>query len=240
MQRDARLAVAQGAALDLADPRSWLPMRPYRGRRTFEIADPILEPFWSGVRVIAHVASRSADPLDHEVEIFEELGADVASDLPGLRDALAGSVTAFDAVIDGVISRQVAIGGVGAANVPEMRGRPGLLLGSDVDLEVVPRGASAEEGEAPDGLIALDLLRVDGTPLLDVPLLERKRLLESAVSPGELVRTSVYVRPPIDTWLSTWKSLGLRGGILKASNSRYLPGQDTIEWRIVERVGGRS
>ena len=88
-----------------------------------------------------------------------------------------------------------------------------------------------------DGFIAVDLLRVDGTSLLDVPLLERKRLLESVVAPGPLVRTSTHVRPPIDSWIATWKSLGLRGGILKAANSRYVPGDRHIEWRLVERLG---
>jgi ATP-dependent DNA ligase len=212
-------------------------MRPYRGRRTFEIHDPVLEPFWSGVRVVAHIAPRVSGSIDLDVALIEELGADVAGELPALRDAVARSVIAFDAVIDGVISRQVAIDGVGAAIVPEMHGRPGLFLGSRVDLDVVPRGPTADLIEPADGFIALDLLRVDGTSLLDVPLLERKRLLESIISQGDLVRTSVHVRPPIDTWIATWKSLGLRGGILKAANSRYLPGQDTTEWRIVERVG---
>jgi hypothetical protein len=51
------------------------------------------------------------------------------------------------------------------------------------------------------------------------------------------VRTSPHVRPPIDSWIVTWKSLGLRGGILKAANSRYLPGTETVEWRLVERLG---
>ena len=45
--------VSQGPA----DPREWAPMRPNRGRRAFEIRDAVLEPFWSGVRVIAHVRS---------------------------------------------------------------------------------------------------------------------------------------------------------------------------------------
>ncbi|MEA2026893.1 MAG: hypothetical protein U9O18_09390, partial [Chloroflexota bacterium] len=90
-----------------------------------------------------------------------------------------------------------------------------------------------------DGFIAVDLLRVDGASLLDVPLLERKRLLESIIDQGDLVRVSAHVRPPIDTWVGTWKAMGLRGGILKAANSRYHPSDDTIEWRIVERLGGR-
>jgi len=34
--------------------------------------------------------------------------------------------------------------------------------------------------------------------------------------------------------------MGLRGGMLKAANSRYHPNDDTIEWRIVERLGRRG
>jgi len=222
-----------------ADPRDWLPMRPYRGRRVFDIRDPIVEPFWSGVRVIAHViapASRGGP----SVALIEDLGADLAPELPELREAVGNSVVAHDAVIDGVISRQVGLDGVGAAAIPEMRGRAGLVVRDRADLDVVPRGEPGDAAEDRDGFIAFDLLRVDGTPLLDVPLLERKRLLESVVMPGDLVRTSVHVRPPIETWLATWKALGLRGGILKAANSRYSPGADSVEWRIVERLARRG
>ena len=172
-----------------------------------------------------------------EVHLIEDLGADVAPELPELAAAIAAAVLAEDAIIDGVISRQVGLSGVGAAPITEMRHRPALIRRDRTDLDVVPRGAAAEQDGDIDGLIALDLLRVDGVSLLDVPLLERKRLLESVVQPGPLVRTSTHVRPPIDSWIATWKSLGLRGGILKAANSRYLPGTETVEWRLVERLG---
>ena len=88
-------------------------------------------------------------------------------------------------------------------------------------------------------LMAVDLLRVDGASLLDVPLLERKRLLESVIAAGPLLRLSSHVRPPVDPWVATWKSMGLAGGILKAANSRYHPSEDTIEWRVVKRLSGR-
>ena len=219
-----------------SDPRDWLPMRPYRGRRAFDIRDPILEPFWSGVRVIAHVGT-PAHGSGPEVALIEDLGADVAPELSELREAIGTSVMAADAVIDGVISRQVGLDGIGAAAIPEMRGRSGVLIRNRAELDVVPRGGVGEPDEAREGFVAFDLLRVDGASLLAVPLLERKRLLESVVRPSVLVRTSVHVRPPIETWVATWKSMGLRGGILKAANSRYVPGSDTVEWRIVERLG---
>lgn len=230
-----------------ADPRDWRPMRPYRGRHPRDIRTPVIEPFWSGARVIAHIslAGASEPPASGDalpgtqLHLIEELGADVAPELPGLSEALARAVTAGRCVIDGVISRQVTLTGVGASPIAEMRHRPALVVRSRTELDVVPRGGAAQPGEAVDGFVALDLLSLDGIPLLDVPLLERKRLLESVVEPGTLVRTSPILQPPIDSWVATWKSLGLRGGMLKAANSRYVPGGETTEWRIVERLGAR-
>lgn len=225
------------------DPRDWVPMRPYRGRRTFDIVDPIVEPIWSGARVLAHVTSTPDADEPAEVRLIEVLGADLGPELPELSAAIGRAVLANDAVLDGVVTRQVGLDGVGAAAIPEVRASTtGLLMRNNADLDVVPRvhpDESSEEREPVDGFVAFDLVRIDGTSLLEVPLLERKRLLESIVAQGELVRVSAHVRPPIETWIGTWKAMGLRGGILKAANSRYRPGDDTIEWRLVERVGRR-
>ena len=120
----------------------------------------------------------------------------------------------------------------GGGNASLKRAEDGLLL-------VKASGLRLDECTPERGFVALDLLSLDDTLLLDVPLLERKRLLESIVDAGTLVRTSPIVQPPVDAWVATWKSVGLRGGILKAANSRYVPGGETTEWRVVERLGGR-
>ena len=223
------------------DPRDWTPMRPYQGRRKFDIIDPVAEPLWSGVRVLLHFRSRPGAEPPAEVQLIEELGVDLSEELPAVSDAIGRGVMAVEAIIDGVISRQVGLDGVGAAAIPEVRASTtGLLIRNDAELDVVPRGVIEDSPAAivpVDGFIAVDLLRVDGTSLLDVPLLERKRILESVIQESDLLRTSAHVRPPIETWIGTWKAMGLRGGILKAANSRYHPGADSIEWRVVERVG---
>jgi len=66
------------------DPRSWRPMRPYRGRRTFTISDPVLEPFWSGQRVLAHVTAASAADRDPRVLLGDDEGEDLGAELPEL------------------------------------------------------------------------------------------------------------------------------------------------------------
>jgi hypothetical protein len=172
------------------------------------------------------------------VHLIEELGADVAPGLPALVAAIGEGIRAGDAVLDGVVTRQVSLTGVGASPITEMRHRPALVLRSRTELDVIPRGAVTEQvDEAVDGFVVVDLLWLDGLSLLEVPLLERKRVLESVIEPGALLRVSPHVRPPVDSWIATWKSVGLRGGILKAANSRYVPGGDSIEWRILEHLG---
>jgi len=214
-------------------------MRPYQGRRRFDITDPLVEPFWSGARVLVHVTATPDGDEPAAVRIIEELGADLAPELSELAHAIGAGVLAFDAIVDGVVSGQVGLDGIGAAAITEVRGSSAsILMRNDAVLDVVPRGAQTTGAtERSPGFIAFDLLRVDGTSLLDVPLLERKRLLESVLREDQTLRISEHVRPPIETWIGTWKAMGLRGGILKAANSRYRPGDDTIEWRIVERVG---
>jgi bifunctional non-homologous end joining protein LigD len=77
-------------------------------------------------------------------------------------------------------------------------------------------------------------LSLDGQSLLDLPLLERKRLLDSVVVGSDLVRASPYVRPPLERWLPSWQAVGFKGAVLKAANSRYEPGLATDQWTVAQ------
>ncbi len=78
----------------------------------------------------------------------------------------------------------------------------------------------------------IDLLWLDDTSLLDIPLLERRRLLEAVVLESDGVRLGAFVRPPIERWVASWRSQGFGGLTYKAANSRYLPGQPNPDWVI--------
>ena len=223
------------------DRRAWRSMRPYRGRRRFDIVDPVVEPLWSGARVIGHTHVGSGG--DVAVALIEDLGADVAPELPEVAAAFGQSVMAVNAIVDAVITTEVSLKGIGAAAIPDVTTTSmGMLLRNKADIDV-RHPITDVESEALDrvtGIVALDLLEVDGTSLLDVPLLERKRLLESVIEQSDLIRVSIHARLPFEPWVATWKSLGLRGAMLKAANSRYRPGADSIEWRPVESVARRG
>jgi ATP-dependent DNA ligase len=213
---------------------TWRPMAFGAGdART--IPDPFFEPHWPGQRTLVEVA-RDAVAIRNV-----DLG-----DLPrtdALRAAIAASVTAEELVLDGY----VVPGPFPAANAPLaapsatdgmsfselMRD---MLLGSFLSRR--PGRRPAEEAtvalpaDGPLAYVAVDLLWLDRQPLVDLPLGERKRLLESVVADGELVRQTVAVRAPAERWHGHWRALGFTEQAVKAANSRYVPGGVSRDWAI--------
>lgn len=220
-----------------ADPLDWRPQMPLVTRVAVTIRDPIIEPLWSGTRVMAHVIRDPAAGTPR-VRLIEATGLDVAVAGPDLAAALGDALLAEDAVFDGILTDQATRDGTGTAVVTEARfSLAGSLMSRDVGIGV--RRPATDTDLTPEAFVAFDLLRLDGQSLLDVPLLERKRLLESVLDQGPLVRVSVMCRPPIDAWVASWQGAGLRGAMMKAANGRYIPGDRTPEWRTITRVASR-
>jgi hypothetical protein len=202
------------------------------------VAEPVVEPLWSGLRVIAAAHDGKGALLDD------------GQDVPGheeLAEALAQTVaaTATGVILDAYVTKQIASEepGVGVyTGVTDLPSAGNMLMGSLVGRGRRPRreqladdlgqelaGAQISEDD-PVNLGAVDLLWLDGEWLLDAPLLERKRLLE-AILPGDpLVRASMYVRPPIERWVGSWRAQGFRGLAFKGANSRYRPGEVAKDW----------
>jgi hypothetical protein len=198
-----------------------------------QIIDPVIEPMWRGDRVLVEVEAGRVivrDPSGREQETEERIVVQ-----------LAEAVRTESAVLDGYLTYQ--------ATQPSTT----LAIGSDVPTagqmatqmfvgkgfrSRVNRGAEEleEKHQVPDhplAFVAIDLLVLDGQSLLEIPLLERKRLLESVLAESELVRRTAFVRPPVDAWLASWRSMGFRELAYKAANSRYVPGERNDDWAIV-------
>jgi ATP-dependent DNA ligase len=198
------------------------------------LRDPLVEPLWTGIRVLAAV-----DGAD--VVVRNEEGHRV-DERPEVLAALAEAVRDAHVVVDGFLTREAVRETVGAdPGVPEIpratRFFTETFVGRrrDRTQELIEdrkraREATTFDPEETIGFVALDLLWLDGEWLVDVPLLERKRLLESVLGETDLIRRGVYVRLPIDTWVGSWRSLGFHGIAFKAPNSRYLPGRPNDDW----------
>lgn len=218
----------------------WRPQQFSEGRST-EVEDPIIEPLWSGLRVLALVdrAKVTIRDLDgDQIDEFEEVAAE-----------LADASQADELLVDGYLTHQPIQGIAAVAHREVEPSKSGPTMGqlffgslgrfrSRKDLP--PIELSGRESPPPDqdvAIVVVDLLWLDDEPLLAVPLLERKRVLESVVGESHLVRRGTFVRPPIDPWVGSWRSFGFSRLAYKGANSRYVPGATSAQWAIGDLPG---
>jgi hypothetical protein len=211
--------------------RTWRPQK-FGRRSARHIDDPLVEPLWTGIRVLAHVAPNRAEFVDAD-------GG--AQPWPDVAPGVVAALQADSAVLDGYLTAEPRNPGVGAFPVAEEAprisdmGRRLFWPGDNRRRRELDALREAERPQAIDPgdnivFVAVDLLAVDGELLLDVPLLERKRLLDGVVDETAIVRHGMHVRPPIAAWVATWKSLGFRAIAYKSVNSRYRPGEPNDDW----------
>ena len=203
-----------------------------------DVQDPLIEPLWTGLRVLAVV--------DGDMVTFRDIDGDPIEEFDDVAGELAAARLADRLILDGYLTHQVlqepaAIARRAAetksSDAPTMSQmwfgnllrRGGKKAPS---VEQTERAAPVVDGDV--ALVMVDILWLDDDPLLNVPLLERKRILESAVGESRLVRRGTFVRPPVDTWLGSWRSFGFSRMSYKAANSRYLPGQQNPQWTVAD------
>jgi ATP dependent DNA ligase-like protein len=198
------------------------------------IREPICEPLWWGVRVLVHVD-------EFGVRIRDVDGTEIDG-WPDLREAIRWSASSaqelvFDAYLVPAFGDTVGVEGFSDVDLPSSRSVVRTFffgsLGSN------KRDDRAKDAQArivdvnPDAdaaIVAIDLLWLDGESLLDLPLAERKRLLDAVLVEKDLVRRTVHVRPPVETWYRQWRAFGFREFAVKDANSRYVPGGESDLW----------
>jgi ATP-dependent DNA ligase len=195
------------------------------------VANPIVEPLWTGVRTLAAVDDGGAALVDAEGQPVPGMDA--------ILDALVAAVRAVGIVVDGFVTKQGGPSGSGLSiwsdEMPSMSGFIGLRRNRAVDTVHLKEGAADAVTFGPDDeirLVVTDLLWLDDASLLDVPLLERRRLLEGVLVESDVIRVGAYIRPPVETWLGSWRAQGFQGATYKAANSRYLPGAPNPDWVV--------
>jgi ATP-dependent DNA ligase len=211
----------------------WRPQRFGAGARRDR--DVIIEPGWSGIRVLARLENGRTRFIDEE-------GADCTDEFAEVSAAITAAALAGDLILDGHLTvepTQVIVGvppaGLQTPTAGSMAAQ--MLVGDRIVRPVGPKRRL--DPDRPIAFVAVDLLRIDGSDLLDVPLLERKRLLDGALAPADLVRITPYVSPPAGSFLSTWRGMGFLTLAYKGANSRYRPGTCSDDWSIVRLPAAR-
>ena len=81
--------------------REWRPQLVKRGRYVPTVVDPILEPLWTGTRVLVNYRDSVNEDEWGDVVVLDEYGDDAIEDAPIALDHLRRSIMASEAVIDG-------------------------------------------------------------------------------------------------------------------------------------------
>jgi hypothetical protein len=217
---------------------TWRPQL-FGDRRAADIEDPIIEPLWTGPRVLAYVGvdgARLTDIDGDPVEGREDILAGLVEAAGGSTILVEGALTAEPLQGAAVIAAREELAipkattTVGTMIVGERSGRKDRLQSHAEEA----KQRSTTDPRGPAALVAVDLLWLDDESICDVPLLERRRILESVLPESELVRIGVFVKPPVDPWLGGWRAVGFSRLAYKGANSRYTPGAKNRDWALAE------
>ncbi len=196
------------------------PMEMESNPEPFDSPEHIFEVKWDGIRYLAF--------LDKGTRLQSRRLLDKTGRYPELQ-GLHRMVKAKEAILDGemVVLRD---------------GKPSFQRALERDLQSDPRRAATLSRKLPATYVAFDLLYLDGQPLVDRPLWERKRLLQEIILPETAVkqaggggeRRGLEVPAVIEgrgrDLFAAVNQQGLEGIVAKEKGSKYLMGVKSRRW----------
>jgi bifunctional non-homologous end joining protein LigD len=159
---------------------------------------------WDGYRTIVHIA-------DGVVRLQSTAGHDVTDRWPEFAD-LAASVNSTSAILDGEMI------------VFDDDGRPRF--------DLVQRSGVGSDRQAV--IQFFDVLQIDGTDTVDLAYLDRRRLLEQLVEPGDNWTVPSFTVGDGAALVAATAEQGLEGVIAKRVESLYRPGTRSKDWRKIK------
>jgi bifunctional non-homologous end joining protein LigD len=166
---------------------------------------------WDGVRALAHSDG------DGGLRIESRRGEDITARYPELT-ALGVALDGHQAVLDGEI---VAFDENDRPSFQRLQLRMGLTSELTIQRRVP---------QTPVTYVAFDLLYLDGRPTIELPYLERRRLLEGLALDGPHWQTPAHHVGEGEALLEAARARDLEGVVAKRLDSPYRPGRRSGEW----------
>ncbi|MEJ7753706.1 MAG: hypothetical protein WKF38_00835, partial [Candidatus Limnocylindrales bacterium] len=92
------------------------------------------------------------------------------------------------------------------------------------------RASESDEAVAPLVYFVFDLLYLDGRSLLEVPLVDRKRILKSVLREHPNVRYAAHIETDGESFFRAAQERGLEGIVAKLRRGRYEPDRRSDAW----------
>jgi bifunctional non-homologous end joining protein LigD len=197
-----------------APPPTYQPMMASLTAEPFDDDGWLFEVKWDGHRCLANLGTAT--------RLTSRTCRDMTGQFPELID-LHRQLAARNAVVDGEI---VAL---------DRNGRPSFERMQD-RFHRTPEELARNKGRVPVQFIAFDLLWLDGQPLLDLPLVERRARLAEVLVETRDVRLSQVVQGRGLDFFGHARALGLEGVVAKRATSPYRPGIRSHDWRKIKAL----
>lgn len=141
-------------------------------------------------------------------------------------------------------------------NFPELEELRGLTKNSILDGEIVvmkegkadfqalaqrSRATSTQEikymsGQSPATYVVFDILEKDGQFLVNLPLIERKKLLKKYVHEGQHVVLSDFIEKDGEAYYEAAIAKGVEGIMAKKKDGQYEPGARSANWLKIKKT----
>jgi len=215
--RDRDWLVILGGKVSLpqpAPPPTYEPMMAVLTAQPFDDDEWLFEVKWDGHRCLAN--------LGQATRLTSRTRRDMTAQFPELID-MHRQLAARNAVVDGEI---VALDREGRPSFERMQDR----------FHRTPEELARNKGRVPVQFLAFDLLWLDGRPLLELPLRERRARLEEVLVETGDIRLSQVVGGAGTTFFEQVKALKLEGIVAKRAASPYRPGTRSHDWRTIKAL----
>jgi DNA ligase D-like protein (predicted ligase)/DNA ligase D-like protein (predicted 3'-phosphoesterase) len=192
--------------------KQYKPMLARSQETPFSSDEWIFEVKWDGIRAISYVSNelsvrgRNQSELIHNFPELEEL-----KDLTG------------NSVLDG----EIIVMKNGLADFQAVIKRNQSTAPGDIEHLSL---------EFPVTYVVFDILEKDGSPLLDVPLIERKTILKNSVREGKYVVLSLFVEDKGESYFRAALEKGVEGIMAKKKQSPYEPGKRGNNWLKIRQI----
>ena len=196
-------------SLSLSPPK---PMLAVSGQ-PFDSPDWIFEPKIDGTRSIALISSGRA-------RLYNRRSLDITYRYPELEHALAGSSSGC--ILDGEIAVFAD-------------GKPSFHSLAERDHQSQPMRIEYLSRALPASYVVFDILYAGGRSLLDLPLSERKRILQEELEESEEVSRIDSFSARGRDYFSAALKMGIEGVMAKRLASPYQPGRRSQDWIKIKK-----
>nr|WP_281361903.1 non-homologous end-joining DNA ligase [Nakamurella aerolata] len=244
VRRDFRRSAVSGRAAAVAkdggdggsDLSRWAPMLATAGDAALirDQAQWQIEGKWDGIRALAVVdaaqepAAQEPDAQEPAVRLVGRSGRELTAGYPELAE-LADVLAGHRAVLDGeIVVLEGTDGGTGT-------GAPGVertsfpLLQQRMNL-VSPAQIARMAEQLPVRYFAFDLLEIDGIPLVNKPLADRRQLLTALELESAHVHTPPAFTGDLADAMRASRERRWEGVVVKRLDSTYRPGTRSGNW----------